>query len=208
MSLAKEMWTTLSKVDVRKHIEQRQGLNYLSWAWAWGALMEHYPAATYTFTDRTFQDGTMEVAVDLVITEGEESITRHMWLPVMQKVKKVGMVGIVNPNSFQINTTKMRCLTKAIGMCGLGYHIYAGEDLIMDEIAPVLEVKKDDYITQMSDSLLKSRNALTKSVHDNDPSTCREVWDELSADEHEVVWSHLDSKMRSSIKKLLKAEAA
>jgi len=66
----------------------------------------------------------------------------------------------------------------------------------------------NEYFKQMSDSLLKSRNALTKSVHDNDASTCREVWDELSADEHEVVWSHLDSKMRSSIKLLLKAEAA
>ncbi len=204
MSLAKEMWTTLSKVDVRKHIEQKGSLNYLSWAWAWGALMEHYPTATYVFSDRTFPDGSMEVYCDLTITEGEESFTRHMWLAVMGNRNEA----IQNPSSTQVNKAKMRCLTKAIGMCGLGHHIYAGEDLILDEIAPVLKVKKDDYIMQMSDSLLKSRNALTKSVHDDDASTCREVWDELSSDEHEIVWSHLDSKMRSSIKQLLKAEAA
>ena len=36
---------------------------------------------------------------------------------------------VINPNSFQVNTSKMRCLTKCLGMWGLGHYIYAGEDL-------------------------------------------------------------------------------
>ena len=40
---AKQIWDTLSKVDVSAHTEDRGGLTYLSWAWAWGVMMEHYP---------------------------------------------------------------------------------------------------------------------------------------------------------------------
>ncbi len=41
-----EIWQTLSAVDVSAHVEKRAGLSYLSWAWAWGVLMEHYPQAS------------------------------------------------------------------------------------------------------------------------------------------------------------------
>ena len=44
-----DVWKTLSKVDVNKHIEKKGNLSYLSWAWAWGILMEHYPEAEYSF---------------------------------------------------------------------------------------------------------------------------------------------------------------
>ena len=30
------VWETLSKVDVSDHTEDKNGLTYLSWAWAWG----------------------------------------------------------------------------------------------------------------------------------------------------------------------------
>ena len=41
-------WETLSAVDVSDHTEKKNGFTYLSWAWAWGVLMEHYPDATFT----------------------------------------------------------------------------------------------------------------------------------------------------------------
>lgn len=188
MSLAKNMWATLSKVDVRKHIQQKGQLNYLSWAWAWGALMEHYPNATYTFSDRTFSDGSMEVYCDLVITEDGESITRHMWLAVMGNRNEA----ILNPDSTQVNKAKMRCLTKAIGMCGLGYHIYAGEDLILDEIAPVAK--------DLSASVDAIRNAITET----DPSSCLEAWGELSKQEKSVVWKQFSKTEQVTIEDLLK----
>jgi hypothetical protein len=39
---------------------------------------------------------------------------------------------IATPNAFDVNTSIMRCLVKAIAMHGLGLYIYAGEDMPSD----------------------------------------------------------------------------
>jgi len=124
----KDIWETLSKVDVSEHTEKKMNLTYLSWAWAWGVLMEHYPEAIYSFYEDenhvpfvAMPDGTCEVRCKVVIGE----LVREMWLPVMNHSNKP----VINPNSFQVNTSKMRCLTKCLGMWGLGHYIYSGEDL-------------------------------------------------------------------------------
>jgi hypothetical protein len=49
---------------------------------------------------------------------------------------------IPTPNSFDVNTSIMRCLVKAIAMHGLGLYIYAGEDLPETEVLPTTEVPK------------------------------------------------------------------
>ena len=41
------VWETLSKIDVSKHTEEKNGLTYLSWAWAWGIVKQHYPLARF-----------------------------------------------------------------------------------------------------------------------------------------------------------------
>ena len=76
---AAEIWKTLSAVDVSKHTERKGNLTYLSWAWAWGVLMEHYPDASYQFQPNTVEaDGT--VTVNVVMQIG--NTIREMWLPV------------------------------------------------------------------------------------------------------------------------------
>jgi len=124
----KGVWETLSKVDVSDHTEKKMNLTYLSWAWAWGVLMEHYPEAKYSFYEDdnhvpfvTLPDGTCEVRCRVSIGD----LVREMWLPIMNHKNQP----VINPNSFQVNTSKMRCLTKCLGMWGLGHYIYAGEDL-------------------------------------------------------------------------------
>jgi len=124
----KDVWDTLSKVDVSDHTEKKMKLTYLSWAWAWGILMEHYPEAKYSFYEDdnhvpfvTLPDGTCEVRCRVSIGD----LVREMWLPIMNHKNQP----VINPNSFQVNTSKMRCLTKCLGMWGLGHYIYAGEDL-------------------------------------------------------------------------------
>jgi hypothetical protein len=42
-----EIYKKLSKVNVNDKTEAKNGLTYLSWAWAWGVLKENYPTATY-----------------------------------------------------------------------------------------------------------------------------------------------------------------
>lgn len=117
-----EIWNTLVKVDVSKHVEKKNGLSYLSWAWAWGVLMEYYPQAQYSFLDeKTYSDGT--VAISCKVTIGD--CWRVMWLPVMDYKNNA----IRNPDARKISDTRMRCLVKCLAMFGLGHAIYAGEDV-------------------------------------------------------------------------------
>ena len=125
MTLAAEIWTTLSKINVNEHIEKKGNLSYLSWTWAWSTLMEHFPDSYYFFEDRKLDNGTVEVVCILTVHKGEESVSRQMWLPVMDHKNN----SIVNPSSRMVSDAKMRCLVKACGIFGLGLYVFAGEDL-------------------------------------------------------------------------------
>lgn len=139
MSTYDEVWKTLSRVDVSEHIEDKNGLSYLSWAWAWGTLMEYYPSATFSFsihegfdTEKPgtevlyYPDGTGMVECKVMIGE----CSREMWLPIMDYRNKA----IANPDARSVSDTKMRCLTKCLALFGLGHSLYAGSDLPMPPI--------------------------------------------------------------------------
>ena len=94
--------------------------------------MKHYPTARYQFTDhkdhngnitdiQVYTDGSASVECTVTI----EELSRTISLPVMDHRNQA----IKNPNARQISDSKMRCLVKAIAMHGLGFYIYAGEDL-------------------------------------------------------------------------------
>lgn len=134
---AKDVWETLSKIDVSDRVEQKNGLSYLSWAWAWGVLKENYPQAEYEFREWTvnsepvdhvgptidcmvYADGT--ASVHCTVRVG--SVDATMWLPVMDYRNKA----IPNPDARSVSDSKMRCLVKCIAMLGLGHYIYANED--------------------------------------------------------------------------------
>lgn len=64
MSFPQEVWKTLSAVNVNDKVEKKNGLSYLSWAWAWQTLMEHYPESSFEMhPEKFFSDGTAEVGV-------------------------------------------------------------------------------------------------------------------------------------------------
>jgi|TARA_R110001599_G_scaffold173150_1_gene364879 hypothetical protein len=116
------IWATLSQVDVSDRIEKKQNLSFLSWSWAWGTLMEHYPQAEYSFQEpESATDGSLMVYCTVTI----DGLSRQMWLPVMGFKSQA----ISNPDVVQLNKAKMRCLVKCLAMFGLGHYIYAGEDL-------------------------------------------------------------------------------
>ena len=100
-----EVWKTLSAIDVSEHTEKKNGLTYLSWAWAWGVLMKHYPEAIYEFpAQEVHLDGTVTVHCNVHIG----NCVRSMWLPVMDYKN----IAIKNPDARKISDTKMRCLVK------------------------------------------------------------------------------------------------
>ena len=118
----KEVWDTLSAVDVSDHTQEKGGLTYLSWAWAWGVLMEHYPDAEFEFSEeKFFPDGSCQVECEVSI----RGASRSIWLAVMDYRNNA----IENPNARNISDTRMRCLVKCLAIWGLGHYIYAGEDV-------------------------------------------------------------------------------
>ena len=125
-TMSKSIWATLSAIDCSAHIEKKGQFSYLAWTWAWAMVKENYPRSYYALSDDTvYPDGTMEVRVTVGIPEGDDivGLTHQMWLPVLDFKNKP----IQNPNAFDINTARMRCLVKCLAMFGLGHYIYAGE---------------------------------------------------------------------------------
>lgn len=136
-SLQRRAWDLLSKINVNDKTETKGSgkfaLTYLSWVWAWGVLMEYFPESIYEIhQDKIMPDDSVMVSVTLTIKDGDEQFSRFMWLPVMDHLNRA----IKNPTATDINKATMRCLAKAIAMCGLGHYIYAGEDLPVDDETP------------------------------------------------------------------------
>jgi len=116
----------LLKLNVNEHTEKKVNLTYLSWAWAWAEALKADPKATFKvemFNDKCYMDINGTAMVWVTVTLFDKPMTCQ--LPVMDYKNKA----ITNPDAFQVNTAIMRCMTKALGLHGLGLYIYAGEDL-------------------------------------------------------------------------------
>ena len=163
------IWATLSQVDVSDRIEKKQNLSLLSWSWAWGTLMEHYPQAEYSFQEpaEAQRDGSVMVYCTVTI----DGLSRQMWLPVMDFKNQA----ISNPDVVQLNKAKMRCLVKCLAMFGLGHYIYAGEDLPSaeaDKAAEKIAKEREESIKPAKieqlvriDELIKETNADVEIFH-------------------------------------------
>lgn len=130
-------WAILSRIDVKDHIEKKNGLSYLSWAWAWGVLKEHFPDAWFRKHDTAGipyyidMQGYAYVRVTVGLDKtGDHEVTETF--PILDHRNKP----IQGPNSFEVNNALQRCLAKCIAYHGLGHYIYAGEDLPMQDDTP------------------------------------------------------------------------
>ena len=128
-----DVFNTLNAINVNEHTEKKNGLTYLSWAWAWGEVKKRYPDAFYTIYENEngwfyHTDGSTCWVKTGVTINGLELIE---YLPVMDFKNKSIPVG--NVTSFDVNKAIQRSLTKAIARHGLGLYIYAGEDLPEDD---------------------------------------------------------------------------
>lgn len=161
-----DVFKTLIKVDVSKHVEKKNGLTYLSWAWAWQYVKELYPSANFTDVKfdgipYLFDDNLGYMVCTEVTIEGE---TIPMSLPVMDNSNKAmknkpynyktrnGEKSVEAATMFDINNARMRCLVKNLAMFGLGLYIYAGEDL---PVQTVVEKLDKDAIEKLSAFIVK-----------------------------------------------------
>ena len=174
----KTVWETLTtnevKVAVDEHRQQKGNLDYLSWAWAWGKLKDHFPDAS--FEKHWFESGDCWVPYScdehgfsyLQVAVTVEGSTLTESLPVLNHNNKP----VTKPDSFQVNTALQRCLCKAIAYHGLGFHIYAGEDLqdytpdpvVVDTIADTIDLPTETK----GEALVKeaSNHPLVQAVED------------------------------------------
>lgn len=196
----KSSFETLAAINVGAKIEKKNGLSYLSWAWALDTLMRADPNAHWDYPEPKMYGETMMVYC--TVTAFDKQRTAH--LPVMDYRNKP----IPNPDAFAVNTAMQRCLVKAIALHGLGLYIYAGEDLPYDESAnddgnAKAAPKKDqpkpaiDRTTPLAKKLLDCGTA----------SALQAVWEPLDK-ETKLAYAALKDECKQNIIKAQDAERA
>lgn len=129
----KSIFETLNAINCNDHVEKKNGLSYISWAWSWAELKKVYPKSFYTIYENEhgwnyFTDGkTAWVKTGVTVVDGDEKLEHIEYLPVIDYRNK--SIPLDQINSFAVNTSIQRSLTKAVARHGLGLYIYAGEDL-------------------------------------------------------------------------------
>lgn len=199
----------LAKINVNEHTEKKNGLTYLSWAWAVDQLMRLDENARWEYAEpKQFGDTLM-----VFCTVHAFGRSRTAQLPVMDHRNKA----IPQPDAMQVNTAMQRALAKAIALHGIGLYIYAGEDLpegdAKPEPASAKPITKDVW-----DSLGGEEQKWLQGIADCARAEMNEKGPEaalllireqgLSADHQTALWSRFDSKERSAMKTATKGKAA
>lgn len=175
------IFNKLNSINVNGHTEEKNGLTYLSWAWAWAEVKKIYPTAQYEIkkfgenqTPYLYDENTGYMVFTSVTID---NLTYEMWLPVMDGANKAmknkpytydtrykkGLV--VEPATmFDINKTIMRCLVKNLAMFGLGLYIYAGEDLPQDEQEEQQEKQEKQELKALIKNISSSKQIPVKDI--------------------------------------------
>lgn len=161
------LFNLLYQIDVKDVTEKRNGLTYLSWAWAWAEVSKRVDEIDYSIykDEQTHQPYMFDEKTGYMVftTIKIDGVSREMWLPVMDssnkamkdkpytyKVKKYKDKNWTGDyidktceaaTMFDINKTIMRCLVKNLAMFGLGLYIFTGEDMPQD--VTMLEAASD-----------------------------------------------------------------
>ncbi|MCP5005787.1 MAG: DUF1071 domain-containing protein [Planctomycetes bacterium] len=184
--MAKGNFQKLYELDVNHKTESKNGLKYLSWAFAWAEFKKVNPDATYTVDQYDgkpyLHDTELGYLVSTKVTV--DGLCLPMQLPVMDNKNKAmkcvpyqyktrnGMKGVDAATMFDINTAIMRCLVKNLSMHGLGLYIYAGED-----------IPSVDNTAEIEDAI----NMIDQAITTNDVEYVLARWQGSIA----MVWSYL-----------------
>lgn len=137
----KGIYETLREVNVNEHTEKKGNLTYLSWVWALDQLYLHYPAAEVEVHKNPdgwpyWTDGRtcwVDVEVKIPTMASTFMSRREYAYPIMNYQNK--SIPLDKVTSFDVNTSIQRAITRCIARFGLGFYIYAGEDLPPEENA-------------------------------------------------------------------------
>jgi hypothetical protein len=157
------------------------------------------PAATWSYGEPVRFGETLMVFC--TVTAFGKTMTSQ--LPVMDYRNKA----IPNPDSMAVNTAMQRCLAKAIALHGLGLYIYAGEDVPEEDkvqapqkVTPTagamesLDEESQQFIKDLAMDIIG--DVTGGHIEDAYGKTTT-----LLNEEKLAVWTLLDSKTRSTLKK-------
>ena len=212
----------LLKKNVNDHVEKKNGLSYLSWAWAWAEALKADPKATFKvemFDGKCYMEINGTAMVFVTVTMFDKPMTCQ--LPVMDSgnkaiplkgytaVSKYGKEYRVECDAFAVNTAIMRCMTKALALHGLGMYLYSGEDLPEEGDKPEKVIisptqgAQDNIPPEELQYLQEMAVELIATCEQGDP---RAAWVKLEGenldDQQKIaLWTLLPSKVRSALKK-------
>ncbi|PKF14039.1 DUF1071 domain-containing protein [Macrococcoides caseolyticum] len=170
--MTESLFEQLNKVNVNDHVEQKNGLSYLSWSWAHGYLkkidpdysvkIHEFPHPDVPIDDffvpflKTKEGYFVQVSVTI------KGKTETELLPVLDfRNKPVAPDTIA---AFDINKAHKRCFVKAAALHGLGLYIYNGEKepeqvktLADDKDLEELQKKLDEAIKIGGDDATESK---------------------------------------------------
>ena len=184
----KSVWATLSAIDVKDKTKKKGDMTYLPWAWAWGALKENYPEATFK---KHIHDGMAYIKDEkgnafVEVTVTVEGISATELYPVTDYKNNA----IPNPDAFEVNTALQRALVKAIAYHGLGHYIYAGEDLPqIDGETPQSEEKAKEVVDPIQEAT-PTPPPPTAPPTEVDLDKVKEDWSMLTDAFYELINAH------------------
>ena len=196
----------LLKKNVNEHVEKKNGLSYLSWAWAWAEALKADPKASFRvemFDCKCYMEINGTAMVFVTVTMFDKPMTCQ--LPVMDYRNKA----IPNPDAFAVNTAIMRCMTKALALHGLGLYLYSGEDVPEEGdkfekviISPTQGAQDNIPIDELR-YLEEVAIELIAMCEQGDPRAALVKLDEENLDNEQKIalWTLLPSKVRSAFKK-------
>jgi hypothetical protein len=180
--MSETTYKQLREVDVTAFVEKKNGLSYLSWAWAVDQLLLRDNSATWEYRwDNGVPFTRIGETAMVFCTVTAFGVSRTAQLPVMNHRNQP----IPNPNSFELNTAMQRCLAKAISMHGLGMFLYIGEDLppsdVKDEEA---EKARQARVAELA-GMFKAANTLEELAT---------VWGSLTGEEQKWMAALKDAR--------------
>lgn len=199
----------LAKIDVSKHTEKKNGLTYLSWAWAVDQLQRLDPEANWMYAEPK-QYGETLMVFCTVTAFGRY---RTAQLPVMDYKNRA----IPNPDAMQVNTAMQRALAKAIALHGIGLYIYAGEDVPAEAPAALPASAKSvtqdewDRLDPEAQKWLQGiADCVRLELSEKGAAAAVKLLEEQGLDaEHKIaLWNRFDSKERSAMKAITQQKKA
>jgi hypothetical protein len=189
MAENKSVYEVLSKIDVSEKTEAKNGLTYLSWAWAWHMAKINFPSANYIVYENKdgwnyHSDGRTAWVKTGVTIDGLEHIE---YLPVMDFRNK--SIPLDQVTSFDVNKAIQRSLTKALAKLGLGLSVFAGEDLPMDSNTEETMSSKPSFSEKKVASTIVGDPA--QKARPNTVEQLRDVFAQLTPEKRDVAQKYM-----------------